>query len=313
MSFQQQVLQKAEEIRVKAIKYDVSMASQHVGDQGPIPYNSVRPEDYPWAEARYADIPGLFQPFADMPDPASFDPMMQDMDQVLGHLSWGSDPADPINHRIYPANKVLDNITDARTYLADWTGKAATDFHKNVLVPFPSIERNQYLALDVLATALEAQRAIWVAAQLDIADIGNKTSEALDSMDDCGHNTWPIGFTIVACVVGIMAIPVAGPVELALGAVGTAAWVAAANPPAKDKQPSDITGETAPVVIGHMRDRIAYLRGQIQSKQQLIADALTRTQTALSGHADLFSFPPQELETATAADVRSPEYMGYHT
>ena len=48
-------------------------------------------------EAYYGHVPGLYQPFAEMPDPSAFDPMIEQLAVALNRLARGDSPKDPIN------------------------------------------------------------------------------------------------------------------------------------------------------------------------------------------------------------------------
>ena len=61
----------------------------------------------------YANLPDLFKPFANMPDPAAYQPMIEDLRTVLKKLSNGDNNSDPIDHvnNIYLANPAMAKIS----------------------------------------------------------------------------------------------------------------------------------------------------------------------------------------------------------
>ena len=297
MSYEQ-LMQHATDIQTKATKWAVVFSKRGLGDSAPPPYNSVDPAAYPEIAAEFADIPGLFQPFSDLPDPASYDSMISDLEQVVSGLSWGPDLKDPISSKIYPANLTLDKMTGAKGYLQDWTGDAAMTFVKTFLDP--------------LKGAMEAARGVWATTRNDIDQIAHKTDTALDKMDDCGKNTWGISFTVLACVAGVLAsVPTGGTGGLlVISAVGTAAWVEAANPPASAPK-VDYSGESPQAVIGHLREAVAKLKTSVEEQEKRIADALTSANGVVTGNPTLFVAPRPDLASATAGNIMSPQEMGY--
>jgi hypothetical protein len=309
MSYEQ-LMDHAYAIEEKATKKAIVKHSEHLGDQGPIAYSSIK--DYrTYPEYRlFSDVPGLFQPFTNLPDPSSFVPLIDDLDRAVGNLAWGQATEDPIHHLNYPANPVLDKMAGAESYIENWTGKAAMDFKANFLDPFPSIEHNQFMLAAVLKAALAAHQALWQSARKNIDDIAHGTLEALDTMDDCGRNEWPIAWTVVACVAGALAAPLTGGGSLALTAVSTAAWVTAANPP-KSAPTTTYGGETAEVVIQHMREAITHLTQDIQHTEQVISSALSNNHAIVCENRSLFVAARPALAGATAATVTGPDQMGY--
>jgi hypothetical protein len=305
-----QLMQHAYAIEEKATKKAIVAHSKGLGDQGPVSESSIKDYRTHPLYALFGDIPSQFQPFALLPEPGSYDPLIGDLDTAVGRLSWGQAPSDPVNQRIYPSNPVLDKMAGSESYIENWTGKAAVAFKANFLDPFPSIERNQFILATVLKAALEAHRAIWVAARRDIDEIAHGTLAALDTMEDCGRNEWPIAWTVAACVTGILAAPLSGGGSLAMSAVSTAAWVQAANPP-KSGPTTTYGGETAEVVISHMREAITKLTQYINDTEQLITKALVDSRAVVDGNRALFVAPRPALADATPRTITSPEQMGY--
>lgn len=275
--------------------------------------NRPVPRDYGYFASQFDYVYNLFQPFQDMPDPDSFRPAIDHMDEVLTRLSWGpgakDDIRDPVGGMFYHANAELEKLNGAAPYIAKWEGKAAQTFYENFITPFPAIERNQFTIACVLRSALEAYRGIWVAARNDIDSIAENATVGLDNMDECGRNGWPVTFTVVACVLGGIAIPLEAPAAVAVSALGTIAWVQAAKPPAKKEV--KYHGESPPAVLGQMQEAITKLTNDIQDAQRTICDALARTLGLVDQTRTAFVAPRPALADATAATIKSDDVMGY--
>ncbi|HEY9474548.1 MAG TPA: hypothetical protein VIS06_11955 [Mycobacteriales bacterium] len=307
MSYEQ-LMQHAQEIRQKAIQ----KAIEHLG--GRRNSREYMSQKRPEIERTFADIPELFQPFAEMPTPVSFDPMINEMRQTLGVLSSGQEIKDPIDGTIYPANIILDKLSGSESYIEDWTGRAAMAFKSGFVDPFPSIARNQFIIAAVLKSAMEANKEMWATTRGDIDQIAHKTIEALDRMDDCGKNEWTITFTVVASIAAVAAVPVTagGSTALAITAIGAASQVAAAVGP--DDPPSNpFSGESPESVVSQMRQAIHNLTQEIGNVERKISGSLQKTHELLSTNRPLFVSRRPELASATARTIRSPEEMGYST
>ncbi|MGX7669175.1 hypothetical protein [Plantactinospora sp. DSM 117369] len=151
-------------------------------------------------EAYYGHVPGLYQPFAEMPDPSAFDPMIEQLAVALNRLARGDSPKDPINGTPCFANPTLDELSATDPWLARWTGEAAAAFKTNFVDPFPSVVANQFILTSMLKSALEAERELWVNARADIDKIAHDTIAALEQVDECSTSEWTMTFTVTAAV-----------------------------------------------------------------------------------------------------------------
>lgn len=312
MSFEQ-LMAHAREIQRRAIEEEIKIfrqeAAKQEGSTGAsveVVVQQIRPE----IEKRYSDVPSLFQPFADMPEPQAFDGLINELGQALNKLSSGETPKDPINGTIYPANPVLNELSGAESYIENWTGQAAQQFKSEFIDPFPSIVSNQFIVATVLKAALEAEKEIWVTARNDIDKIAHDVLEALDRMHDCGKNEWTMTFTVIASVAAIAAVPVTGGASLAITAVGAASQVVAAAAP-EDPPKIQFSGETPGPIISQMREAIKKEIELIGQAEQKIADAMKGAGSVVSGNMSLFVAKEPALAGADTSNITSPEYMGY--
>jgi len=89
-------------------------------------------------EAEFADIPDLFSPFTSIPDPESYTPLIDALNNALAKLSPGYLTDSPFSSAPIRANHELDLMSGAASYLEDWTGRAAMTFKTTYIDPFPS-------------------------------------------------------------------------------------------------------------------------------------------------------------------------------
>jgi hypothetical protein len=306
MSFEN-LMGEAAEIQKSAIQHQVSNSMASAGRAAAYAEKQITAK----AQSDFADIPGLYEPFSLMPDPASYQPMIHELEGAMHTLSSGQGNSDPIDGPIYPANPTLDKLTGTESYIENWTGRAAEDFKRNFVDPFPAVVRNQFLLSAVLKAALEAHQEMWKRARIDIDNIATATISALDHMDDCGSNDWSLAFTVLGAVVAIAAVPVTDGASLfALAAVGSAASVASAVAPSGDDK-RRFSGESAGAVIAQMRTAIKLLADDIASQEAKIAKAMNETYgTVTSGRTSFVSNRPL-LADANAGNVKGDQGLGY--
>ena len=250
----------------------------------------------------YANLPQLFTPFADMPDPAAYQPMIEDLRTVLKKLSNGDDNSDPIDHvdNIYLANPAMSKIATASDYLGEWTGQAATAFKQNFLDPFPAVCRNQFIVVAVLKAGLEAHQSMWQSARNDIENVAKTTADALDNAGSgwSDKNDWTFTFTVLASVTAVAAVALTPVTDgltapLAVTTVGAASQVAAAAPP--PEIPDKNSGETAIQITNAMKAAMDKIVNDIHTVERKIASALNTVTGTVSGNNGYFVAPRPRL------------------
>ncbi|WP_020499006.1 hypothetical protein [Sciscionella marina] len=213
-----ELMQHAKDIQKKAVEKEgmdqAKVNAQATGGQG-VP----APVDYDKIEQKYAYIPGLFEPFSRLPDPAGFEPLIDDLQKAMGDLATGA-TSNPLAKDVNFANPKLDKMTTAGGYLQGWTGDAAMAFKENFIDPFKTIANNQFTMVSTMKGALEAHQALWKKAREDIDKIAHTTKDALDNAGGCGKNEWSFGFSVLSAVGAV------GGVLLTVATGGTGAAVA---------------------------------------------------------------------------------------
>jgi hypothetical protein len=312
----EELMSKAEDIRVKAI--DEAILDLGGRRNSGSYMQTKRPE----IEAMFADVPSQFQPFTQMPDPASFDAPIDELKAALNKLSSGQDTTDPIstNGRIYAANPIMNKMGGAESDVEGWSGTAAQQFRTGYIVPFPSIVHNQFILVAALKSALEAQKAMWQAARENIWTIAENTYKRLEHMDDCGKNEWTMTFTVVASICAVAAVPLTGGASLAVAglavtAIGATAQVVAAVD-IKEAPKTDITGEAADQVINSMRqaiqkqvDKIVETETRIRDSLSALNDMVFQKQSDPNPDRNVFFTKRPPLADATPGNIRN--NMGY--
>ncbi|MFI5959733.1 hypothetical protein [Cryptosporangium sp. NPDC051539] len=252
-----------------------------------------------------AEIPSLFQPFAEMPDPAGFLPMRDRADDLAAALSGSARTTNPLYETIYLASLAYSEMADVRTALDRWHGPAANAFRANFLSPFPFRLGNQFVIALLVRGALDAEREIWTRARTDIDQIAHGTMHALDALDDCSKFEWTMTFTVLASVAATAAVPLSagGSLALAVALVGGSSQVIAAYAP-EDPTKSQYTGKTVDAVLDNMREAITKLRSGIHLQETKVANVLRTAVEGMRGRRDIFVAPRPDLIAATRATIR---------
>ena len=306
-----QLGQHAQEIR--ALAYEIAL-SDH--DRASVVDEGTTPQAM--ADLLFGHIPDLFLPFMMMPSPALFEAPLGSLNWALDSIAKSPSSATPYvqGALTLKANKVMDRMSDAEQRLAGWTGAAAEEFVRNFVVPFPSLNHNQFLLLLALYQALKAQQAIWTQTQRDIDTIAEQTIAALEALEGLcpGRNDWPITFTVAACLLGAVPSVVPG---VAVGAVlafqflSTAAWVGAANPPDQGTK-LQIVGSTVPDVITSMTEAVSRLTREVAAQQNVITANVRNALQALDGDRKAVTYDHAPALVNLQPKARTgPDGLGY--
>lgn len=300
-------------LEIQRLAYEIAL-SDH--DRAGVVDDGMAPKAT--ADLLFGDIPDLFTPFLRMPSPRHFAAPLASLDLALMKIAHNPVFAKPFAEgaETYLSNKALDKMSVAQQYLSRWTGAAAEEFVRNFVVPFPSINDNQFLLLLALRQALHAQQAIWTQTQRDIDVIAEQTIGALESLEGLcpGRNDWPITFTVAACVIALPASAIPGVgvgAILAFQFLSTAAWVAAANPPAAGPK-SEITGSTVPDVITSMHKAVSELTRTVAEQQNIITTNVRNALRVLDGNRRAVTFDHvPTLLGLSPKDRTGPAGLGY--
>jgi hypothetical protein len=264
-------------------------------------------------ELYFENVANEFRPYSQMPDPAAYDHMLADLEQVLHKLSSGLLSQDPIEHESYFANGNLDEISGASDFLDKWHGGAAEAFKDTFIDWFPSVVKNQFIVAATVRSALRAYQHMWSSARTDLLEIQKQTLAALEAHPCCSQNDWQITFTVIEAVATIAAVPIAAvdpPLGVELAVAGVAATAgAAANWPHDSESPQQNTSQLAWQVIDDMNRALDRLRHEIAATEQKITTVLDRNNAYVDANLRSFVNPRPQLAGATASTIT--QFMGF--
>lgn len=262
----------------------------------------------------YVEIPAMFQPFTQTPDPHAFAPLVQDLQGAMSRLCTRGDAPDPITGQAMDivANTVLGEMTGAGSLIEDWDGRAARQFKAKFIDPFPELVNNQFLLLATLKSALAAEQSMWSAMRRDVDDIARESLKAFRALHSGGYN-WTMVFTVVAAVTGFAAsIPTEGAsIPLTLSAISAASWVGAGMVGQSEEPPKQrIQGSTVSEVFDEMMVLLQKEILYVNQTEERIAHSLRGDNDEVLAHRDTFVAPPPALINATRRDITNADYMG---
>jgi hypothetical protein len=257
------------------------------------------------AERCFQDLPALFAPYARLPEPDGFLPVIRQLDRAMRAL-YAPHPFDlppPAAATIEP-NPSLQVLAGAARELSGWTGRAAHAFRGEVVEPFPSVVRNQCLSVVLAKAVVEAVRALWTEARIVIDQLAEHAIRAVDTVDaDCRRHEWDVHFTgfeavhaTLRALVPRMGFP-----------VGSAAAVLPAGLPT-GRPVLRIGGTTVSGILGTVEQAVNDCTRYLNESEQALSWWLRDIRDTVAGAEFVLARPA--LASATPATVRSADYLG---
>jgi hypothetical protein len=262
------------------------------------------------AVVKYADVPHMFVPYFDMPDPAALASYGDTVRGVAQRLNYGqSDVKQGIT-----ANPQLGAIDEVGGLIKDWYGEAAIEFRKNFLDRWKPITSNQFQLAVVLMCAAQAESAIWTNARQNVTKIADNAVSAMDVLSQhqfCGNGDGKLGFSLtvlssIGAVAGATLAEVGsgGTATLALAIVAEVASSAGAYP-YKQPEKGTLSGSSPSMVLKNVQDALDKLKQQIIEGEGHVKEA---THSALEivtskSSSKLVVAPRPELANATAKTI----------
>lgn len=301
MSYDSDLRAKALQIYQKCVHY------QEVLEKGG---NQITPEQRQ-EMAQWPQIPYLFEPFAQLPDPDAgvLANMLTDLRSAMAELSDGQIlPAGKEDKHGETVNPVGDfSHMNVNTDFTGWTGSAAQNFVSNFINPFPVKVQSQFVAVYVLASAIKGYQAVWRNARADAMKIADKTLEALEHHCHFGGGA-AMTLTVISAVAAVGTALVEGPVVpavLVLEVVSAAGGVGGAAAGAGgDKQELDLSGGDAFSIVPKLRAALDKLRVAINQKQDDVYGVISKDFNNLQANTDKLIPAKPELATATKSNVK---------
>lgn len=295
------VREQAETLRKKFVDLEVHYQANQA-------YNNGDYDEYEWTdeekarqyadydsrfrgeiETWFADMPGVFEELADLPDPDALRAAATELEPVLALLSGENGHIDLADGKEYPPHAAYDRLPDMVTYLVDWNGVAADAFKSNYIPPLTRVFHHEFRAVASLRSSLLASAEMWKRAREDVSNLIDEASSALDDYDS-GKDAADavLILSIIGAVVAVAAVPATGGTSAALywAMAGSALSVTGAivGYPDEPKKELDIKGESPSEIYQSMREAIVDMKIQWIHDEGFIRDQLLHMSDAISGY-----------------------------
>ncbi|MFC9432978.1 hypothetical protein [Nocardia sp. NPDC057030] len=259
----------------------------------------------------YEFIEPVFDPFLRMPDPAVYDPSIQQLGDAMAKLNNRTSTIHTdLSKDVQILGGNLDHLETAGGYLDDWTGEAAIAFKANYIDRFRTIAGNHFTMLSTMRGALQAHQAMWLAARKDIDKIAHNTLDALQNYQEPTKNDWKFPFSVLAAVGTVAAAAitiVTGGATAPVVGIGSAASVGNAAITYEAK----VGGATPDTIIASMQKEIDSLRDHIQHVESVqIEERLWRLQDAVYQNRDSLVAARPKLADMSDGDLYGKHGMG---
>lgn len=260
-------------------------------------------------------VEAVFLPWYDIPDPIAFQPHIDHLTDAMSYLNDGTQkPAGAGAAMPIGGGSELSAFPTTGEILDMWRGPAAFDFTKNVIWPFPTILRRQYLMVGVVATLLEAEQSIWAAARQDIATVAENTLNALDALHS-GTVSFSFAMTVLAGLGTMVAlIPGIGELEIAT-AVAVVGWngvavlaSSAGSWSSPTPTQTQISGNNVNDILDSMVQAVQKVVDGIRLSEEQLAVSINSALYLLQGDVDLFRTFRPSLVTMTSRNYH--DYLG---
>lgn len=303
-----QLMSTASQIQAKATQVSLDEADQNAQmgarDDAP-PVSDAQKQAI---RQQYADIPSLFQPFANLPDPQDYQSGITTLDRIIMKNICASDtrPADQLTLG-HSANFAISGLGSAASgRLSAWKGNAATNFKTNFLGQFSMRAENLFVLAGVVKGGLQAEQSMWTQARANITHIATGTLDALDNIGTCSQGDWVVGLTVASSIAQILAAIESEGGSLALTAVGAATQVGAAVP-GTPSQP----GGNAEQIIAAMRQLISQFGQQLTSTLNLITSRLQASSGQVEQNLASFDMPRPAMDNMDDKTLVTPTGLGH--
>jgi hypothetical protein len=311
-----QLMAHAEAIKAKAVQVandsgETTTQLLETGGTGESSVVPMAPYGPGGAEAYYADVPDLFRPFSQMPDPKAYQPMIDQLHTAMANLCTSAKTTTPLDpNETYGVNIEMAKMNDAASIMSHWSGVASVNFKENFLSPFDGYAQNQFTLVAALKGALEAQQSLWSKARDDIDNAAHLAMDALDHAGGCDPTTLTIALTVVGAFVPVFGVfeavadvtALAFSVELVAAVASTGAGLTQYYP---------YTGHKAYQVIDALKDVMKKIDDAVDKGTQSVDDGMTKLhQKLVSGYDACFVAPRPDLTTRSGDDLDGDNGVG---
>lgn len=318
MSDYQQIMTQARQVQAAAIQH----AQREISTmQGSTETSSGAGDLYPGGPEQYfADIPGLYQPFSQLPDPDAYTSTITALENAMDWIRLSPDSAQLIDRTDGRgmARPEIAKLGSEGDLMPGWNGQAALAFKGDFLGRFPTYTQNQFTLIATLKASAEAHQQLWRSARTDISKIADVHLTALEH-SGCDQNSWVLTFTILSSIAWLPAMPLTaaglGAAATAVTVVGSVSSMAGSYTPLAmpNQETTSHSGDSAREIVDQMKTAIDGLYQRIATAQSKIIDALqSAIETVLDAgyKKEYFEAPRPALADMSTTQAKTDQGLG---
>jgi len=232
---------------------------------------------------KHGDLMNAFNDFEQMPDPASFDDPIRQLETVCRSLTVDQ-YVDPETHEAFTGNGLRGEVRYLEKNLPSWSGRAAEKFNENYLSKLPDRASSQWWLAYTLLCSLRAEQELWKATQHDVDEVAHDTiKDLLEGSSGSGSGNAGAIATIFRTISAL--IPALHATVHIATATGTIIKTLDSLTPDGDEAVANNPAD----IISEMYERLDGIRRETRTKEQQICDDVSTLASRVEAHAAAFS------------------------
>lgn len=284
-----------------------------VQDRNPVPADVVA-----FIRQDFEGLARMFEPFLDLPDPATLDAMHAELSNAYRALA--SAPlgfTEPVHGQEVRANAEMGKMETVKQTMFEWQGFAAKHFYAQFVEPWDAVTANQFGLVATLAGAIAAEKALWQECRNNVDELAHRAIEAFESMGGGNGVAYQVLLLTVASSVFSVAATMAtgGGGVLAFTVAGATAQVTAtaADKFSKEEPPKVLFDAPTPrTLVDQIEQALYRLMFVVLQKEQEIADAMTTMGATVTAYRADFVSPRPALADQSRRTILTPQGLDYN-
>lgn len=267
------------------------------------------------AEDCMEGVEDIYDGFTHMPAPEDFAGVIDNLRHAMASIATSGTTQDAATgvSSLGAHSQNLTLVGSSSYLIGDWTGDAAYEFHKNYGEKFVPTASSQYAAMASLASAINAEAAVWQGMRDDLDKLSSRAIELMKKAGNKGGAEWVAALTIAAAVVAIPvtggASAIAGP-AIAAGLTVTATGIGLSSAGAGQTDELGLDAGSSDAVIESLQEALGKLKTHAVEQEAKISTAMNKASGVIDGDWTAFCLPRPALADAPDHPVNDPDYGG---
>ncbi|MEV0897733.1 hypothetical protein [Actinoplanes sp. NPDC049802] len=308
----QRIEELAFETAIKQLRIEMLPSGRYIApDSSPISDEFVE-----LVREQNSGIAAMFEPFLDLPDPASLALMHEQLMEAAQALASGPNGSiDPVHGLKFVASGEMNKIDHVKTTLREWRGGGAEVFKASFLEPFTDVVGNHFSLVATLMAAIKAEEILWEECRKNLDELAHEAINAFDSMGDHGSASAVILLSLASSIVSVGAAITTGGASAALTAVGAATQVAGTvvdKMPAEEAPAIRLDAKTPYELRQQILEGLYEIAFHVLRKEQQIADAMIMSSETVARMRTDFVSPRPTLADLSRRTILTDQGLGHN-